>query len=39
MKEILEKVLTEKAARDPEEIESLATAGAEFLSWDIPPGA
>ncbi len=39
MKEILEKVLTDKTVREPEDLEGLAMAGNEFLSWDIPSGA
>jgi hypothetical protein len=33
MKEILEKVLTDKAARDLEAVEAVALEQAEFLAW------
>jgi hypothetical protein len=34
MKEILEKILTEKSARDPEVIEGLAAAQDDFSTWN-----
>jgi hypothetical protein len=33
MKELLEKVLTEKEARDAQSMEAFATAQDNFLSW------
>jgi hypothetical protein len=34
MSKLLEKVLTERSAREPEETETLAAAQNEFLSWE-----
>ena len=34
MKEILEKILTDKTARDPDEVEKFAAIEHEFSSWN-----